>query len=129
MVMTAPSSTPSVLTFMALRSFTTLNFLKRNKLIYTRRLSYSFSAPYALSPPASAVPVNRQVTDLKLHTDLDESSVNHIEGAVTHFGKIRVMSHDNDGLTVLLSEFKKQIMQLLLSLGIEITRRLISKKN
>ena len=49
MVINAPSSTPSVLTFMALRSLITVNFLKVNTLIPTEHPGQTSRPPYTLT--------------------------------------------------------------------------------
>lgn len=56
-------------------------------------------------------------------------SVNHKEGPVTHFCKVWVVGNDYDGLTVFVAKVKKQVMEFLLGLGIQIAGRLVSEKN
>ena len=94
MVMAAPSSTPSVFTFMALRSFTTSNFLN-------------------LKTPIQML---HRHSRLDRESPLFELSVSHEQGPVAHPGKIRIMSHDHYGLAIFVSQREEQLMKLFLGL-------------
>ena len=46
----------------------------------------------------------------------DKLSVDHVEGPVTHFCEIRVMSYYDYGLTILVPKSEKEVMEFLLRL-------------
>ena len=99
MVMAAPSSTPSVFTFMALRSFTTSNLLNLKTLIQM-----------LLRPPR-----------LDRESPLFELSVPHEKRPVAHPGKVRIMRDDHYGLAIFVPEREEQLMELLFGPGIEVS--------
>ena len=56
-------------------------------------------------------------------------SVNHKEGPVTHFCKVWVVGNYYNGLAIFITKVKKQVMEFLLGLGIQIAGRLVGEKN
>ena len=60
---------------------------------------------------------------------LDKNAVHHIEGPVTHLCKVRIMSHDDDRLSVFVPQVKEQSMEFILGLGIQIAGWLVRKKD
>ena len=58
---------------------------------------------------------------------VSESAVDHVDGAVGDGGEVLVVGDNDKGLTELVAQVEEKLMELVLVLGVETARRLVSE--